>query len=67
MRPYSRRHSPPFPHRRELEISYQSGATCNVLFDKGMDFLQLVTSNLYKIMDETYLVITYSQQHSGQV
>lgn len=60
-RPYSRRHSPPFPHRRELEISYQSGTTCKVLFDKGMDFLQLVTLDLYKITDETYLVITYSQ------
>ena len=60
MRPYLRRHSPPFPHRRELEISYQSGAICKVLLDKGMDFLQPVKLNLYEIEEVTYLVVTYS-------
>ncbi|MBW4458630.1 MAG: DUF1998 domain-containing protein [Nodosilinea sp. WJT8-NPBG4] len=64
MQPYTRRHSPPFPHRRELEITYKSGAACRVLLDKGMDFLQRDSLNLYKITENTYLVITYSQCHS---
>ena len=60
MRHYPRRLSPPFPHRRELEITYKSGATCKVLLDKGMDFLKRESSGLYEITEATYLVITYS-------
>ncbi len=60
MRPYLRRHSPYFPHRRELEISYQSGAICKVLLDKGMDFLEFASPNLYQVKESTYTVVTYS-------
>lgn len=60
MRPYPRRHSPPFPHRRELAITYKSGTACKVLLDKGMDFLQRQTSELFEITESTYLVITSS-------
>jgi ATP-dependent helicase YprA (DUF1998 family)/rubrerythrin len=60
MRPYPRRHSPPFPHRRELEITYKSGTTCRVLLDKGMDFLEPVASDLCRIKESTYIVISYS-------
>ncbi len=60
MRSYPRRYSPPFPHRRELEITYKSGEVCKVLLDKGMDFLQQQPSGLYEITEATYLVVTYS-------
>jgi ATP-dependent helicase YprA (DUF1998 family) len=59
MRPFTQRHSPSFPHRRELEITYKSGEGCKVLLDKGMDFLEKLQSGLYRIPETTYIVITY--------
>jgi hypothetical protein len=61
MRQYNRRYSSPsVSHRRELTVTYQSGAKCRILLDKGMDFLRQVELGVYEVTEETYLVIDAS-------
>lgn len=57
MRPYPKRHQPPFPHRRELTIEFQSNSTYRILLDKGLDFLQKDSDGKYRIKETTYIVI----------
>ncbi len=57
MRPYPKRCQPPFPHRRELIIEFQSNSTYRILFDKGLDFLKKDSDGKYRIEETTYIVI----------
>lgn len=57
MRPYHKRYQPPFPHRRELTIEFQSNLTYRILFDKGLDFLKKDSDEKYRIEETTYIVI----------
>lgn len=47
-----------FPHARELEIQRQDGKALTVIFDKGMDFLEINPDGTYRITEPTYVVIT---------
>ena len=47
-----------FPHARELEIERQDGQKLMMIFDKGMDFLEVNPDGTYRITEPTYVVIT---------
>lgn len=47
-----------FPHARELEIQRQDGQKLMVIFDKGMDFLEVNPDGTYRITEPTYVGIT---------
>lgn len=47
-----------FRHMRELEIQMQDDQKLIVIFDKGMDFLELNPDGTYRITEPTYVVIT---------
>jgi len=57
IRPYPKRHQPPFPHRRELTIWLENNATYRILFDKGLDFLRKDSNAMYCIEETTYVVV----------
>jgi ATP-dependent helicase YprA (DUF1998 family) len=57
MRPYPKRHKPPFPHQRELTILLDNNSTYRILFDKGLDFLEEQSDGTYRIVEATYIVV----------
>jgi ATP-dependent helicase YprA (DUF1998 family) len=57
MRPFKRRHEPPFPHKRELTIYRQDKQVYRVLFDKGLDFVDRAANGYYSITESTYIVV----------
>jgi hypothetical protein len=46
-----------FPHAREMEVQTANGQRYKIIFDKGMDFLELKTTGLYSVTEATYVVI----------
>ncbi|MBU7584145.1 MAG: DEAD/DEAH box helicase [Nostoc sp. TH1S01] len=46
-----------FPHAREMEVQTADGQRYKIIFDKGMDFLELKTSGVYSVTEPTYVVI----------
>lgn len=45
------------PHKRELKIYRQDGCMYRVLFDKGLDFLELSDGGFYSVTEPTYIVV----------
>jgi hypothetical protein len=61
MRPFRKRHFPPFPHGRELTIHLENRQVYKILLDKGMEFLKKEGNGTYFVTDSTYVVITRSK------
>lgn len=53
---FSRKH---FPHARSLEIKLENGQTDRVIFDLGIDFLEVINDRQYRIAKSTYIVVTF--------
>jgi hypothetical protein len=47
-----------FPHARELEVHQKNGQKFQVLFDKGIDFLELRARDFYCVTERSYVVVT---------
>ncbi len=48
-----------FQHQRKLEILNEDGKKFTIIFDKGMDFVTLQSTNSYDISENTYVVIDF--------
>ncbi|MBC1212935.1 DEAD/DEAH box helicase [Trichormus variabilis ARAD] len=46
-----------FPHSREMEVLTANGQRYKIMFDKGMDFLELKATGVYSVTESTYVVI----------
>lgn len=46
-----------FPHSREMEVQTANGQRYKIMFDKGMDFLELKATGVYSVTEATYVVI----------
>ncbi|KYC41676.1 DEAD/DEAH box helicase [Scytonema hofmannii PCC 7110] len=47
-----------FPHARELEVYQKDGQKFQVLFDKGIDFLEPRARDFYCVTERSYVVVT---------
>ncbi|MHC0069009.1 DEAD/DEAH box helicase, partial [Nostoc sp. UIC 10890] len=46
-----------FPHAREMEVNISNGQRYQIIFDKGMDFLEMKTVGVYSVTEPTYVII----------
>ncbi|BAY12979.1 DEAD/DEAH box helicase [Calothrix sp. NIES-2098] len=57
VQPWQQQQRSHFPHARMMEVQTVNGQRYKIIFDKGIDFLELKTTGVYSVTEPTYIVI----------